>query len=38
LDENEIDLNFFKSIADQVELEFSKTNKEVFEIQEEIIL
>lgn len=32
LDESEIDLEFYKSIADQVELEFSKSNKEVFEI------
>lgn len=38
LDEAEIDLEFYKSIADQVELEFSKANREVFEIEEEVSL
>jgi hypothetical protein len=38
LDESEIGLDFFKSIADQVELEFSKANKEIFEIEEEVTL
>ena len=32
LDENEIGLDYFKSIAEQVQLEFSKSNKEIFEI------
>lgn len=38
LDENIISLEIYKEIAEQVTLEFSKANKEIFEIQEEVSL
>ena len=35
---DEVDLDFFKSIADKVVLEFSENNRETFSIEEEVSL
>ena len=35
---DDIDFQEFKRIADQIKLEFSKDNKESFEIEEEVVL